>query len=126
MAQLQGMRIFVVDDEEIISSTLATILKRSGFDAVGFTEPHLALEQAKIEAPDLLISDVMMPGMTGVELAIQLTEACPQARVLLFSGQAATANLLDEARAQGHDFQLLSKPIHPADLLLKVRAVSGD
>jgi DNA-binding response OmpR family regulator len=125
MAQLQrGTRVFVVDDEQIISSTLATILKRSGFEAIPFTEPLVALREARLAAPDLLISDVMMPELTGVELAILLKKDCPDCKVLLFSGQAATANLLDAARADGHDFQLLSKPIHPADLLLKIRAVT--
>jgi CheY-like chemotaxis protein len=126
MAQLQrGTRVFVVDDEQIISSTLATILKRSGFEAVPFTEPLVALQEARLSAPDLLISDVMMPELSGVELAILLTKDCPECKVLLFSGQAATANLLDKARAEGHDFQLLTKPIHPADLLLKIKAVTG-
>jgi CheY-like chemotaxis protein len=126
MAQLQrGTRVFVVDDEQITSSTLATILKRSGFDAVPFTDPLVALREARQSAPDLLISDVMMPELSGVELAILLTKDCPDCKVLLFSGQAATANLLDAARADGHDFQLLSKPIHPADLLLKIKAVTS-
>ena len=127
MAQLpRGTRVFVVDDEQIISSTLATILKRSGFDAISFTEPLVALREARIAPPDLLISDVMMPELSGVELAILLTKDCPNCKVLLFSGQAATANLLEAARADGHDFQLLSKPIHPADLLLKIKAVTGN
>jgi CheY-like chemotaxis protein len=127
MAQLQpGTRVFVVDDEQIISSTLATILKRSGFDAVAFTDPREALGAARLAAPDLLISDVMMPELSGVDLAILIKKDCPGCKVLLFSGQAATANLLESARAEGHDFQLLSKPIHPADLLLKIKAVTAE
>jgi len=71
----------------------------------------------------LLISDVMMPEMSGIELALRIRESCPDCKVLLFSGQAATANLLEKARADGHDFELLSKPVHPSDLLAKIRAV---
>jgi CheY-like chemotaxis protein len=67
-------------------------------------------------APDLLISDVMMPGMTGVELAIHFRKAQPGCKVLLFSGQAATADLLEKAGGQGYEFDLLSKPVHPKDL----------
>ena len=71
--------------------------------------------------PHLLITDVAMPGMTGIELAIHFRKTQPECKVLLFSGQASTADLLEKARAQGYDFDLLAKPIHPADLLAKLR-----
>jgi CheY-like chemotaxis protein len=73
--------------------------------------------------PDLLISDMVMPLLSGIELAIQLREVCPNCKVLLFSGQAATAGMLDKARTSGHDFEVLAKPVHPADLLKKIRTV---
>jgi DNA-binding NtrC family response regulator len=117
-------RIFVVDDEIIIASTLATILQRSGFEAVSFTDPLEALEAARTNAPDLLITDVVMPGLSGIDLAISLKELIPKCKVLLFSGQAATANLLQAAQSKGYDFELLSKPIHPADLLKKIKKVT--
>jgi CheY-like chemotaxis protein len=117
-------RVFVVDDEFIIASTLATILQRNGFDALSFTHPLEALKAARVKAPDLLISDVMMPDLSGVDLAILLKKYCPGCKVLLFSGQAATADLLDDAREKGHDFELLSKPIHPAEFLQKIKAVT--
>ena len=125
MAQERAkFRIFVVDDEFVIATTLATILQRSGFDAVSFTEPLKALDGAKMKAPDLLISDVMMPVLSGIDLAIRIKKACPDCKILLFSGQAATANLLEAARKDGHDFELLSKPIHPSEFLLKVKLVT--
>jgi DNA-binding response OmpR family regulator len=58
--------VFVVDDEPAIAQTLAMILNQSGFAAIAFEDPHLAIEAAGAIKPDLLISDVMMPGMTGV------------------------------------------------------------
>jgi len=82
-----------------------------------------ALSAAREMAPDLLISDVVMPLLSGIELAIQLRELCPNCKVLLFSGQAATASMLDSARASGHDFEVLAKPVHPADLLKRIRTV---
>jgi DNA-binding NtrC family response regulator len=116
-----GPRIFVVDDEEVIATSLTAILKISGFDASAFKSPLDALDAARVEAPDLLISDVVMPEFSGIDLAIRFKEECPNCKVLLFSGQAETANLLQKARNQGHDFTLLPKPIHPTDLLREIR-----
>jgi DNA-binding response OmpR family regulator len=113
-------RVFVVDDERVIASTLAAILQLNGFAANYFVHPLHALDAARVNPPDLLISDVMMPELSGVELAIRIKALCPNCKVLLFSGQAATADLLLAAREQGHDFQLLSKPIHPTELLAQV------
>ena len=116
-----GKRVFVVDDDGIIATTLATILCKSGFLAQSFTNPLDALRTTTESIPDLLISDVVMPQMSGVELAIRIKAVCPTCKVLLFSGQAAMVDFLEQARNEGHDFQLLNKPIHPSDLLLAIR-----
>jgi DNA-binding response OmpR family regulator len=121
---LKQPRVFVVDDENVIASTVAMILRQQGFDAVSFCEPVKALEAAVVEAPDLLISDVVMPVLSGIDLAIKIQELCPDSKILLFSGQAATGYMLEAARAAGHDFELLSKPIHPKDLLIRIRSVT--
>jgi CheY-like chemotaxis protein len=117
MPEKPSRTVFVVDDEPIIASTLAAILNQSGFQATAFTNPETALEAAKSVKPSLLITDVVMPEMSGIDLAIQFKSECPDSKVLLFSGQAATGDLLNSAREAGHDFELLSKPVHPHDLL---------
>lgn len=114
--------IYVVDDEKVIAETLATILNRAGFIATAFEDPLAALNAAAFRAPDLLISDVAMPEMTGIDLAIQIKQANPRCEVLLFSGKAFTEDLLETARQDGHDFEILSKPMHPIDLLERVSA----
>lgn len=113
--------VFVVDDEVVIAQTLAIILNQAGFEASAYDHPNKAIAARAELVPDLLISDVMMPGMTGIDLAIHFRKAQPDCKVLLFSGQAATADLLKKAREHGYDFDLLSKPVHPADLLAKLR-----
>jgi DNA-binding NtrC family response regulator len=118
-------RIFVVDNEEIIATTLAIILRNSGFDATPFIQPLKALEASRFQSPDLLITDVVMPEINGIELAIQLQQICPKCKVLLFSGQANTRSLLDSARANGNDFEIISKPVHPIYLLERVRDEFG-
>jgi len=113
--------VYIVDDERVIADTLATILQRSGFRAKSFYNPIDALAAARNNPPDLLISDVVMPELSGIELAIQLKGMCPACKILLFSGQSQTADLLKAARELGHDFHLLTKPVHPKDLLYQIQ-----
>lgn len=120
----QQPSVFVVDDEDVIATTVAMILQlKGGFRARAFTKPLEALEAARVDPPDLLISDVIMPRLSGIDLAIQVREHCPHCKVLLFSGQAVTAHLLDTARANGHNFELLLKPVHPSDLLARIQTL---
>ncbi len=120
------MRIFVVDDEKIIVDTLTLIFTRGGFPTEGFDDPRKAFRAALIEAPDLLISDVMMPSLSGVDLAIQLKGVCPRCEILLMSGQADTNDLLREARKLGFHFKLLAKPIAPSDFLTRIKRIEVD
>jgi DNA-binding NtrC family response regulator len=117
----QSRLVFVVDDESVIASTLALILQKKGFEARPFAEPLAALQAACFEMPDLLITDVMMPILSGIELATQVLERCPNCKVLLFSGHSATANLLKSP--SGREFELLTKPVHPTDLIDKVKGI---
>jgi DNA-binding NtrC family response regulator len=114
---------FIVDDEDIIASTLELILLSEGFEARSFVDPLDALQAAQTTTPDLLLTDVLMPGMNGIELATQITQRCPDCRILLFSGQDATKDLHDDAKMQGRDFALLAKPVHPSELLQTIRGL---
>lgn len=113
-------RVLVVDDEQVIADTLSIILNHAGFDASPVYTGSAAVESARKLQPDLIISDVIMPDMNGIEAAIQIRSFLPGCKILLFSGQAATADLLENARAQGHEFEILAKPVHPQDLLAKL------
>ena len=112
--------ILVVDDERVIADTLSVILGRNGFDAMTAYNGTSALEIATLAPPQLLISDVVMPNMSGIDLAIAIGHAVPDCKVILFSGQASTADLLAAARLAGHDFVTLTKPVHPTEMLARV------
>ncbi|MEO6923257.1 MAG: response regulator [Bryocella sp.] len=114
-------KVLVADDEQVIANTLAIILNQAGFEARAVYSGEKAIEAIDTFQPDMLISDVIMTGMTGIEAAIQTRQKCPNCKILLFSGQAATADLLERARGQGHEFEILAKPVHPTDLLAKLR-----
>ena len=106
-------RVLVADDERVIADTLAIILNQAGFDATAVYSGEKAVEMAQILRPDMLISDVIMTDLNGIDAAIQIRALLPNCKILLFSGQAATADLLDRVRAQGHEFEILAKPVHP-------------
>jgi CheY-like chemotaxis protein len=114
-------RVLVADDERVIADTLAMILNQSGFEARAVYSGEKALELAETYRPDMLISDVIMADLNGIDAAIRIRALLPGIKVLLFSGQAATADLLEKARAEGHEFDILAKPVHPQDLLNKLR-----
>lgn len=113
-------KVFVVDDEQCIADTLVVILRQSGYEATAFYNAKSALEGIEAGCPELVISDVVMPGMSGVDMAVLIKERHPDCKVLLFSGNAAMVDMLASAQRQGHDFELLTKPVHPADLLAKI------
>lgn len=112
--------VLVVDDEAVIADTLAMILEQSGIRALVAYDGRSALEIASTVSPDLLLSDVAMPGMNGVELAVAMRHTLPKCKILLFSGQASTMDLLGAARDAGHGFSILAKPLHPTELLARV------
>ena len=125
MATLSQTRskVCVVDDEVMITESLSLILDREGFDVAAFTNPLEAMEHMQADPPDLLISDIMMPQLSGIDLAIRTAESLPDCRILLVS--AAPEEVLHQARADGHDFRLLQKPLDPKDLLHEIELLLG-
>jgi CheY-like chemotaxis protein len=119
--QRPAPRILVVDDEKVIADTIVQILNRNGFIAEAAYGGEEAIEKAKHACPELVLSDVLMPQIDGVEAAIAIRQHCPETRIILFSGQAATVEILTRARERGHTFELLPKPIHPTQLIKHLR-----
>jgi CheY-like chemotaxis protein len=114
-------RILVVDDEQLIADTVVQILNRNGFIAEAAYSGREAIDVATRNCPELVLSDVMMPHIDGVEAAMQIQQHCPDTRIVLFSGQAATIEILSRAKARGYTFELLAKPIHPTQLIQYLR-----
>ena len=107
----------VVDDEHIIADTIAQILEMKGFEAVPLYSGRAALQRAWAQCPNVVITDVVMPDLDGIETAKRLLEYCPAAKILLISGQAATTEMMAKARFDGFNFEMLAKPLHPEELL---------
>lgn len=110
-------RILVVDDERLIADTMTDILEGAGFEVATAYDGWSALEAASRFRPDYLLSDVSMPVMNGVELAIALRTMHPGIKVLLISGQAGISDLLRDGEKRGFHFDLFAKPIHPLKVI---------
>jgi CheY-like chemotaxis protein len=115
--------IYLVDDEELITKSLAHILRNEGFAVTPFNNPLKALARMKTHAPDLLISDVMMPELSGLDLAAETRKMLPACKILLFSG--AADDLQQNAAERVAGFRLLSKPLHPNLLLQEIELLTG-
>ena len=115
------LRLLVVDDERLITDTICAILNENGFDAVGAYSGSDAILAARKARPDIVLTDVLMPRMSGVELGIQLRSEFPGIKICLFSGQAATTEMIHRAEAEGHFFELFPKPIHPDELIARLK-----
>jgi DNA-binding NtrC family response regulator len=109
--------VLIVDDESVIADTLSMILTLSGYACIVAYNAESALDVARLTPPQLLITDVVMPGLSGIDLGVEVRALVPDCKVLLFSGQASTMDLLGDPKYSVHDFVLLSKPLHPRDLL---------
>lgn len=118
-----GPRVLVVDDEKLIADTLSEILKDAAFQVVGAYDGWSAIEAARQFRPDYLLSDVLMPRMNGVELAMAIRKMHPGVKILLFSGQAGISEILLEGQRNGLEFDLIAKPIHPLRLIERLREV---
>jgi DNA-binding NtrC family response regulator len=116
-------RVFIVDDEMSIAKMMSVVLQMNLFDAVPYDDPEQALEAARSAPPDYLISDIMMKGMTGIELATSIRQELPACKILLFSGQPDAPQMVQVARDSGFDFPFLQKPIHPTDLVAVLRGL---
>ena len=113
-------RILIVDDERSIADTLSMIFRFAGYETFTAYNGALGLEAARELAPKLVLSDVVMPELDGVTMAMRIRESMPQVAVLLFSGQAGTLDLLRAAEEKGFHFELLEKPMQPAEIIRKV------
>jgi DNA-binding NtrC family response regulator len=119
--------ILIVDDERNLADTLAAIMQVVGWRSRAAYCAGEALEILRTEEePALMISDVVMPGANGVELAVQVRRLWPKVQILLVSGNAATQEIVNTARADGHAFELMAKPVPPKQLLMKVASLLGD
>src|SRR5271155_2092591 len=116
-------KILIVDDESAARAALETLLRREGFEVRDARDGASALVECANFRPDLILLDVLMPGMTGLEVCRRI-KATPETRltpVVLITGLTATEDRIQGINAGADDF--LSKPIDFNELLARTRSL---
>jgi DNA-binding NtrC family response regulator len=119
------LKVLVVDDEKAITYSLCAILKLYKYNVRAAHSAEEALKLAEESQPDAVLSDVVMPGMNGIELATRLRERNPGCRVLLMSGQTTHHEQIQAAERRGGALTVLAKPIHPSEILAFLESCRG-
>jgi DNA-binding response OmpR family regulator len=111
-------RVLVIDDERLIADTLKKILEMHGFDATPLYSGESALEWIETYRPDIVLSDIVMHKVDGVQAAERIRALHPECRVILFSASSLSAANRRKITSLG--FEYLERPLHPKDLLAHV------
>jgi DNA-binding response OmpR family regulator len=115
--------VLVVEDDPTILQLLEVNFEMEGFDVLTATDGTVGLEQAQAHGPDIIVSDVMMPNMSGIELVVALkadprTDSIP---ILLLSAKAQGADIRQGIAAGADDY--VTKPFEPLGLIDRVNAL---
>lgn len=116
------MRILVVDDEPIIVETLGAILRQAGYEVETFVDPDDALFSMDEKPANLVLTDMRMPKMNGIELASQIANVYPSCHVIVLSGQPR-AESLGRPFFNWSPYEILYKPYDPRDLLAVIARI---
>jgi DNA-binding NtrC family response regulator len=115
---MEGWKVLLVDDEEDFVSTLAERLRLRGLDAVTAGNGVQALQAVSQDPPQVVVLDVMMPGMSGLQVLELIKRDHPKIQVLLLTGIGSTSE--GEKGIQMGAFDFLMKPLQIEDLIQKI------
>jgi DNA-binding NtrC family response regulator len=115
---MNDAKILLVDDEARFVETLSKRLAARGFDVEGASSGPEALERLRVRSFDVVLLDVWMPGMDGLEVLKEIRRLHPSVRVVLVSGNASITAAVEGIRLEATDYLL--KPVDIDDVLVKV------
>ncbi|HKT86716.1 MAG TPA: response regulator [Novosphingobium sp.] len=116
------IRILLAEDDQAMRTYLSRALQNAGYDVVAVECGTEALPHLETETFDLLLSDIVMPEMDGIELAQRCAEVSPMTKVMFITGFAAVTL---RASREAPQAKVLSKPFHLRDLVMEVQRVFG-
>ncbi len=116
------IRILLAEDDEAMRTYLSRALENAGYDVTAVGSGADALPFLETECFDLLLSDIVMPEIDGIELAQQCAKLSPDTKVMFITGFAAVTLRASRSAPQA---KVLSKPFHLRDLVLEVQRIFG-
>ena len=118
-----GLRVLLVDDEELFRETLAKLLRRRGLEVATASDGEAALAVVQEQAPEVVVLDLRMPGMDGIETLRRIKRHRPDTRVVMLTGHGSVDAGVDALRAAAYDFLL--KPVGPDQLVEVILAAAA-
>lgn len=112
--------LMILDDDNAVRQTWTIIFRQQGYEVVPVDRGEAAIDAAQDRAPDILLADIHLPDMSGIEAAQRVQRIAPRCHILLISGDGESSEVLNAARAQGVTFEVLPKPISPPDLIRRI------
>ena len=116
------IRILLAEDDMVMRTYLARALENAGYEVISVDRGTEAIPWLEREFFDLLLSDIVMPEMDGIELAQRCNEISPRTKVMFITGFAAVSL---RASREAPQARVLSKPFHLRDLVLEVQRIFG-
>jgi DNA-binding NtrC family response regulator len=114
-AESDGSAVLVIDDDRVLADTLAEILRKHGYKPVALYSGEEALELAERFRPDVVLSDIRMSRLDGIEAGRRIQALHPDCRVILFTAQTVSTAMRQAIHGLG--FELLQRPLRPEDVL---------
>ncbi len=110
------LKILLVDDNEAVRKTLEMVLVGRGYSVVSAESGAAALAVISSYLPDILLCDVNLPDENGIDVAVEICRRLRNCRMILISGDPETSQALRRGARDGHQFEILAKPVPPAEL----------
>ncbi len=111
--------ILIVDDEPVARKSLTDILRLEGYSVISISNGQAAVEHVRTHHVDLMIVDLRMPGMDGLEVVQVVNQLAPDTEIVLLTAHASTETAIQALRLRIHDY--LQKPAPPAQIVASVK-----
>ncbi|RMH74513.1 MAG: sigma-54-dependent Fis family transcriptional regulator [Calditrichaeota bacterium] len=115
------LKVFVVEDEEILRVTLTDDLQDAGYEVEAFADPRKALQAVETSPVDVIISDIKMPGMDGLELLTRIKAIKPETQVVLMTAYGSVESAVEAMKKGAYDY--ITKPFNIDEMLLRLERI---